>query len=279
MIKSGIDQDAMIAMFAEASAKQGESLRQAVSAATLRALQGREMTLANIRKVVQSMAGAASLGVAQNPAGASDGEALLGKALAGIDGALLQAVEANRRALEQFVGNGMALTEKPLKTALANIEKMEDVFFEAVTKASQGAGAMQAPWEQALSALRMKGTDTGAQASETVTGLLAQAQTLMRDGRATGMRAAQAMLDSYAAMVSGVLIGMSEGMQAGGAKSGSRSSSAASASAQATAQSPAPAPASASASASAPAQAAAAASAAAKRAAPARKSRPARKRS
>ncbi len=222
MIKSGIDQDAVIAMFAEASTRQGESLRQAVSTATLKALQGREMTLANIRKVVQSMAGAASLGVAQNPAGAVDGEALLGKALAGIDGALLQAVEANRKALEQFVGNGMALTEKPLKAALANIEKMEDVFFEAVTKASQGAGPMQAPWEQALSALRMKGTDTGAQASQTVTGLLAQAQTLMRDGRATGMRAAQAMLDSYAAMVSGVLIGMSEGMQAGGAKAGPR---------------------------------------------------------
>jgi hypothetical protein len=227
MIKSGIDQDAMIAMFAEASAKQGESLRQSVSAATLRALQGREMTLGNIRKVVQSMAGAASLGLAQNPSGAVDGEALLGNALAGIDGALLQAVEANRKALEQFVGNGMALSEKPLKTALANVEKMEDVFFEGIAKVSQGAGPMQAVWEQALSTLRMKGTDTGAQAAQTVTGLASQAQTLMREGRATSMRAAQAMLDSYAAMVSGVLIGMSEGLQAGGAKA--RSAGAASA--------------------------------------------------
>jgi hypothetical protein len=221
MIKSGIDQDALIRTFAEASAKQGDSLRQAVSSATLKALQGREMTLANIRKVVQSVAGAASLGAARNPAAAVDGEALLGKALAGIDAALLQAVEANRKALEQFVGNGMALTEKPLRNAVANIEKMEDVFFAAVTKASESAGPMQAPWEQALASLKMKGTDTGAQATETVNQLATQAQSMLREGRATGMRAAQAMLDSYAAMVSGVLLGMSEGLQVGGAKGSS----------------------------------------------------------
>ena len=49
---------------------------------------------------------------------------------------------------------------------------------------------------------------------------MAQAQTMLRDGRASGMRAAQAMLDSYAALASGVLIGMSEGLQAGTKRSG-----------------------------------------------------------
>ncbi|HEX2541960.1 MAG TPA: DUF6781 family protein [Caldimonas sp.] len=267
MIKSGIDQDAMITMFAEASAKQGESLRKAVSEATLKALQGREMTLSNIRKVVQSVAGAASLGLAQNPAGAVDGEALLAKTLAGIDSALLQAVEANRKALEQFVGNGVALSEKPLKTALANVEKMEDVFFEGVAKAMEGAGPMQAVWQQALSAFKTKGTDTGAQASATVKDLVGQAQSFMREGRATGMRAAQAMMDSYAAMVSGVLIGMSEGLQAGGAKPRSgRSASSSGTDAAAAA-------------ASAAATASEGNAAEPARAAPARKSRPARKRS
>ncbi|HJW10315.1 MAG TPA: DUF6781 family protein, partial [Albitalea sp.] len=51
MIKSGIDHDAMVTMFSEASAKQGEALRKAVSEATLKALQGRELTLQNIRSV------------------------------------------------------------------------------------------------------------------------------------------------------------------------------------------------------------------------------------
>jgi len=213
MIKSGIDQDALVTMFAEASAKQGEALRKAVANATLQALQGRELTLDSIKKVVKTVAGAASLGAARNPASAVDVEALLGKALAGIDSALLKAVEANRKALEQFVSTGVGLTEKPMKDALANVEKMEDTFFDAVAKASKTAGPLQAPWEHALSAMRMKGSDTGAQAAQTVESLLSQAQTSLRSSRATGLRAAQAMLDSYSALVSGVLIGMSEGLQ------------------------------------------------------------------
>jgi hypothetical protein len=217
MIKSGIDQDALITMFAEASAKQGEALRKAVSNATLQALQGRELTLESIRKVVRTVAGAASQGAARNPASAVDVEAMLGKALAGIDSALLQAVEANRKALQQFVSTGVGLTEKPMKDALANIERMEDTFFDAIAKASKTAGPLQAPWEHALSAMKMKGSDTGAQASQTIQSLLAQAQSSLRSSRASGMRAAQAMLDSYAALVSGVLIGMSEGLQSGGA--------------------------------------------------------------
>ena len=215
MIKSGIDQDALVTMFAEASAKQGEALRKAVANATLQALQGRELTLESIKKVVKTIAGAASLGAARNPASAIDVEAMLGKALAGIDSALLQAVEANRKALQQFVSTGVGLTEKPMKDALANIERIEDTFFDAVAKASKTAGPLQAPWEQVLSAMKMKGSHTGAQAAQTVESLLAKAQTGLRTSRASSMRAAQAMLDSYSALVSGVLIGMSEGLQSG----------------------------------------------------------------
>ena len=130
-----------------------------------------------------------------------------------MDAALLQAVEANRKALAQFVEHGAGLQEKQLKEAIANVEKMEDVFFAAVTKASQASGPLQAQWEQVLGALKVKGTDTGAQASAAVEQVMGQAQNALREGRATGMRAAQAMLDSYAALVSGVLIGMSEGLQ------------------------------------------------------------------
>ena len=227
MIKSGIDQDALITMFAEAGAKQGEALRQAVASATLQALQGRELTLDSIRKVVKTVAAAASMGAAKNPASPVDVEAMLGKALAGIDSALLQAVEANRKALEQFVSHGVGLGEKPMKDALANIEKMEDTFFGAVAKASKAAGPLQAPWEHALSALKIKGSDTGAQATQTVESLLAQAQTTLRDTRASSMRAAQVMLDNYAALVSGVLIGMSEGMQSGRSAAGHSTAAAA----------------------------------------------------
>ena len=219
MIKSGIDQDAMVKMFTEATAKQGEALRKAVSEATVKALQGRELTLENVRKVLKTVTQAASTGAAQNALPGVDIEALLSKAFAGMDGALLQAVEAHRKALEQFVGQGVALQDKPMKAALANLEKMEDMFFTTVGKAAKDAsGAMQAPWEQVLTAMKLKGTDTGAQATSNVEQLMAQAQAALREGRTASVRQAQAMLDSYAALVSGVLIGMSEGLQPAAAK-------------------------------------------------------------
>ena len=216
MIKAGIDQDALITQFSLASAKQGAALRKAVSDATLKALQGRELTLANIRSVLGAVTQAASAGAAESKLPMPDVEALLAQAFAGMDAALLKTVEAQRKALEQFVGQGVDMQGKQMKSALDNLEKMEDVFFGAVGKAVQGLDKpMQGPWDQVLEAMKVKGTSTGAQASQTVEQMLAQAQTALRDGRASGLRATQALMESYAALVSGVLIGMSEGLKQG----------------------------------------------------------------
>jgi hypothetical protein len=214
MIKAGIDQDAIVQMFAQATAKQGAALRKGVAEATLKALQSRELTLDNIKKVVKSVTTAATQGAAQNDADPLDMESLLGKAFAGMDAALLQAVEANRKALNQFVEQGSDLQEKQLKGAIANIEQLEDTFFAAVTKAAQAAAEpLQGPWQHVLETMKLKGTDTGAQATLTVEQLMAQTHKALRDGRAASAKTAQTMLDGYAALVSGVLIGMSEGLQ------------------------------------------------------------------
>jgi len=215
-MKSGIDQEALVGMFSEATAKQGEALRKGVAEATLKALQGRELTLANIRGVLKTVTEAASSGAAKSGLPLPDIEALLGQAFAGMDAALLKTVEANRRALEQFVGQGVDVQEKQVKGVLANLEKMEDMFFATVTKAAQGAGQpLQGPWDQVLEAMKLKGTSTGAGASQTIEQMLAQAQTTLRNSRASGLKAAQAMMASYSTLVSGVLIGMSEGLQQG----------------------------------------------------------------
>jgi len=213
MTKSGIDQDALIDMFAEASAKQGEKLRKAVADATLKALQSRELTLENVRKVIKAVTQATSAGAEKNPASAVDVEAMLRKAFDGMDAALLKAVEANHKALQQLMNQGAGLRETQLKAALDGVEKMEDMFFSTVGKAVQGvATPMQGPWQQVLKAMKVEGTATGAGAAQTVEQLMSQAQDALRKGRASSLRASQALLDSYAAMVSGVLIGMSEGL-------------------------------------------------------------------
>lgn len=215
MLKAGIDQDAIISMFASASAKGGEQLRKAVANATLAALQGRELSLKNIRSVLKSMAQAASTGAAQN-AGGVDVEALLDKAVAGMDDALVKAVEANRVALQQFVAQGADLREKHLKKAVADLESMEDTFIGALKKATEAANAQVASqWAPVLEKLQAGGTLSGAQAATAAEQFAGQMQSALRDSRAAGLRAAQTLAESYATLVSGVLIGMSDALAQG----------------------------------------------------------------
>lgn len=212
----GIDQHALVDMFAKATAQQGEVLRQAVAEATLKALQGRELTLTNIRAVLKTVTQAASAGAAQNHLPQVDAAGLLTQAFEGMDAALLQAVEANRRALQQFVDQGVDLHEGQMKAALANLEKMEEAFFSTVAKTAHAKGQpMAGPWDQVLEAMKLKGTGTGAQAESAMNQLMAQTQAALRDSRALGLRTTQALLASYAALASGVLIGMSQGLGQG----------------------------------------------------------------
>jgi len=218
MINYGIDQEALIRKFSEVSAKQGDAIRKVVTETTLKALQGRELTLANIKQVLNAVAKAASTGAASNPLAPANAETLLTNAAAGMDAALATAVQANRKALQQMIDQGASLRETQAKKALADIEKMEDTLFAALHKAAGGSQApLEGPWADVLRSMQGKGTATGAQAGATLTHLLDAAKKSLRDGRELGMRASQAMFDSYSTLVSGVLIGMSDALPQGGA--------------------------------------------------------------
>jgi len=216
MAKPMFDAEALISMFETATARQGAQLKKAVSDATMASLQGRELTLKNIRAALKAVTEAAGTGAAKNLTAGVDAEALLDQAVAGMDQALLKAVEANRLALSQLVSQGADLREKHLKKALEDLDKFEDAMFATVKKAAAGVeGPMAGAWGQVLEKMQAGGTLSGAQASSTAEELTAQMQSAMRSSRAASMRAAQAMAESYTAMVSGVLLGMSDALQAG----------------------------------------------------------------
>lgn len=223
-MKAGIDQEAIAEMFATATAKGGEQLRKAVGDATLAALQGRELTLKNIRSVLKTVAGAASAGAARNAA--TDAEALLDKAVAGMDDALVKAVEANRVALQRLLAQGADLREKNLKKALEDLDAMEDTFIGALKKAGEAAGAqLQAQWAPVLEKMQAGGTMSGAQAAAAAEQFATQVQSAMRDSRAAGLRAVQSLAEGYATLVSGVLIGMSDALQSGASAAPAKPSS------------------------------------------------------
>lgn len=214
MAKPTIHPEALISMFETATAQQGAQVRKAVADATLAALQTRELSLKNIRGTLKSVSAAASAGAAKNLAPAIDVESLLEQAVAGMDAALLKAVNANRVALESLVTQGADLREKHLKKALSDLDQFEDTMFAALKKTAAGAGApLAGAWGQVLEKMQAGGTLSGAQAAQTAEQLADQMQGAMRSTRAASIRAAQAMAESYTAMVSGVLIGMGDALQ------------------------------------------------------------------
>jgi hypothetical protein len=211
-MKSMFDQQAMIDQFAKASAQGGEAMRKAVSQATLAALQGRELTLKNIRSALGAVSQAASAGLAKN-VGVADAEAMLDKAVAGMDDALLKAVEANRVALQRLMDQGADLREKHLKKAVADLDKFDEMLLGTAKKAMEAAGPMAGAWSAVMEKLEAGGSVSGMKASATAEELMAQMQGAMRDSRAAGLKAVQTLAESYAALASGVLIGMSDALQ------------------------------------------------------------------
>lgn len=220
MSKSPFDADALIAMFETATARQGAQLQKAVSDATLAALQGRELTLKNIRSALKSVSDAASAGTERNPLAGVDAQALLDTAVRGMDDAMLKAVEANRTALATLTAQGADLRDKHLKKALADLDKFEDTMFAALKKSADSAGApLAGAWEQVLQKMQAGGTLSGAQAAsaaEQLGTMAEQMQGALRTSRAASLRTAQALAEGYTALVSGVLLGMSQALQSQG---------------------------------------------------------------
>ena len=209
---AAFDADALISMFERASAKGSAQLQKAVTEATLAALRGRELTLANIRSSLDAVAKAVTMGAAKNPLGSGAVEGLLDKAVTGMDAALVKAVQANQAALQQFADRGVDLREKHLKKALDDLDRFDDLLIGAVKKAASAAGPMAAPWQQVMEKLQAGGTMSGMSAAKTVEEFADQMQSAMRSTRNAGMRAATALAASYAAMASGVLVGLSQAL-------------------------------------------------------------------
>ena len=214
MAKPAFDADSLISMFEGASATQTARLQKAVTDATLAALQGRELTLANIRGTLDTVTKAVNTGAARSPLTGVDATALIDRAVAGMDDALVKAVQANQTALQQLVDRGVDLREKHLKKALDDLDKFDGLLVGAVKKAAEAAGPMAAPWKQMVEKLDAGGTLSGLSAAGAVEDFAQQMESAIKGGRAAGLKAAQVLAESYVAMASGVLTGMMAALKA-----------------------------------------------------------------
>jgi ElaB/YqjD/DUF883 family membrane-anchored ribosome-binding protein len=212
MTNSAIDVDQVLKSLASQSMKQGSNVRTAVRNLTLKALQQRELTLDQIGKVLRSVTEGVTLGVAKREIKV---EKTLLDTVAGMDDALLKAVQASNVALHRLTGEGYDYEDSNLKQALDELEKLEDEFLQSIVQATDTASEkIKAPWGRVLEKTKRSGTATGTQVASTIRDYAQRAQTAMREQRETGFKTAHLLTQNFAILASGILIGMSEGLGA-----------------------------------------------------------------
>jgi hypothetical protein len=204
-----IDIDEVLKALASQSVKQGRNVRTTVRDMTLKALQQRELTLDQIRKVLQSITEVVNLGVTKREINV---EKALSDTVAGMDDALLRVVQASNVALHRLTGEGYDYEDSNLKRALDELEKLEDEFLRSIAKATDSASEkIKAPWNRVLEKTKLSGTAAGTQVASTMRDYGKRAQAAMRAQRETGFKTAHLLTQNFATLASGILIGMSEG--------------------------------------------------------------------
>jgi hypothetical protein len=222
MKNPAIDTDDVLKKLASESARQGANLRTTVRGLTLKALERRELTLEQIRSVLENVTVGVTLGVVDREMNV---EKALADALAGMDDALLNVVEATRVALDRLGSAGQDYEDSYLKQASRDLERYEDALLQSVAKSADSAGEkIGAQWAQVLQKKKLTGTGTGAKAAATARDFAKRAQMALRKQRETGFKTAHLLTQNFATLASGILIGMSEALQAKGAVSKRRAS-------------------------------------------------------
>ncbi len=206
-----IEIDEVLKKMAAESVKQGENLRVTVRDLTLKALQTRELSLAQIRQVVTSITEGINLGAAKSKLQAGKP---LADALAGMDDALLKAVEASRITLELFTDQGVGVDESLVIVALDELERLEDEFLRSVKQsAARATKDVRAKWTPVLEKMKPGATETGSRVASAIEEISAHAKETMRQRRRATLKATAIMQQSFGTLASGVLVGLAEGMK------------------------------------------------------------------
>ena len=210
--------DEVLTGLARESVKQGENLRSAVRSLTLNALKGRELTVREIKRVVRAVTEGVNLGAESSKL---DTDRVLGEAFAGMDEAVLKAVQANHLALQQFAAQGQSVRESPFKRALDELERLEDEFYAGMKEATRkGSDQLRAQWESLIQRKQSAGTETGSQIAATLEEFGDRLHEAVKRQRRTALKTAEAMAENFTTLASGILIGLTEGLQQGKKTSG-----------------------------------------------------------
>jgi O6-methylguanine-DNA--protein-cysteine methyltransferase len=212
MNTAAVNPEEMLKTMVAEAVKQQSQIRSAVRDITLKALQARELGLAQINTVVRNVTAGVNAGLTDK----SNIEKALTDAIAGMDDALLKVVEANHVALTKLTEGGASFEDSSVKKALDELETFEDRFRDAIKDGAQEADEhFRQQWSSILEKIPHGGTVTGERVMQTLAEYARQTQDAFTSSREASLKVAHTLAQNYATLVSGVLMGLSEAMQHG----------------------------------------------------------------
>lgn len=190
--------------------RQGVDIRAKVHDLTLAALQNRRFDRDAMRDVFRAV----TAGVATGAEGSPDMRQTLAEGLKGMDQALAKSAEAGATALKQLAATGRNFSDTELKSALANLKKLEDDFISTVSRVADAAtGPVQPELRGALGTLIHTGTETGKQLALAVNELAHRFANLSIDATVAGLEVAGEFGARFANLASGILSGVADALQ------------------------------------------------------------------
>jgi hypothetical protein len=197
---------------ASETVREGADVRARVRELTLLALQRQRFDRHGVREVVKAVSEGIAAGAEKSNA---DMRGAMAEALRGLDQALRTSAEAGHAALKQLASTGRDFSDAELKTALANLRKLEDDFLDTVGQVADGASAKVQPGlQEALRNARKTGTETGRQVAATMGDFAQKFSAASLDAALLGLETANRMGQQFALVASGILAGLADALRA-----------------------------------------------------------------
>ncbi|MEO8039967.1 MAG: DUF6781 family protein [Betaproteobacteria bacterium] len=191
-----------------ASVAAGGDIRSNVREITLAALRARKFEFARMREVMTQVADGITAGADKH---GSDMKQALSQAFAGLDDAFTKSAHATQLALAELATRTRELNDAELRTALAELKKMETDFVATLQAATERTGGKVKAEMQSLASHALRtGTDTGSVVAKTLGEFSGRVTATAVDSTATGLDAARKISARLAQVASGFLAGMSD---------------------------------------------------------------------
>ena len=192
-------------------AVSGDNIRDQVKNITLAALSQRQLDKESIKQVIHSVVEGVSEGVGDS---AERVKPQLKESLAGIDDALAKSAMAAKLAVEEAAGRAESFAKEDLKSAVSQLESLEDLFIDTVNTVAKQTGELTSSALTELSAhLKNTGTASGREALDAVSNLKNTLLDVGKDSVSEITNATSNAASQLAQVASGLLSGMAEAIQ------------------------------------------------------------------